>query len=648
MAVELNETTIEELKARTDLSDLIASYGISLRRSGSGVMACCPFHNEKTPSFHINTSKGFYHCFGCGESGDAIKFVQKYEGLSFMDAVKKLAGMCGMEIKSREKDPEAGRSKRLFALMADLAAFYHRCLLKTKEAAIAREYLERRRLGPEAQEDFIIGYAPAGSAIVMKWAEKHGYTPEEMEAAGVVKFPGRPGGSFYHRFSGRLMFTVRDRQGRVVAFSGRQLVEDRRSGKYVNSPETLIFKKGRVLFGFDKAASNIVRSPHREVICCEGQIDTIRLHTSGFNTAVASQGTAFTEDHAKMIRRVADSAVLMYDDDAAGHKATVKVASMLLAMEMPVRVVSLPDGDDPDSFLLKHPPEDLASRIASAESIVSFQCRMERAKERDPGSIDAVMRVTRAVLETIASCPGAVLRSSMVDEASRILSIPTAALMEDLGKVKSAKAAARPTQEENPAQDEEDSPVDEDTVQQAEDPAGAEQPDVVGVSAASAEPPPDREFAFMGFLMANEADPDIAGMVVAHFTPAMFASDFTRRFIGLWLDEARDGGDPFAAFQEGLCEMERKWFDRILSSSYRSDASGLGRAEILRDFARSLWCDRLRRERGLLPAAGDEAAATRRIEISMDLKRLQQSGWDDAARLIEGMISSMKKGEKDK
>ena len=134
MAVELNEATIEELKARTDLGELIASYGVSLRRSGSGVTACCPFHNEKTPSFHVNVSKGFYHCFGCGESGDAIKFVQKYEGLSFMDAVKKLAAMCGMEIKSRE-NPEAGRSKRLYALMADLAAFYHRCLAKTKEAA---------------------------------------------------------------------------------------------------------------------------------------------------------------------------------------------------------------------------------------------------------------------------------------------------------------------------------------------------------------------------------------------------------------------------------------------------------------------------------------------------------------------------------
>jgi len=325
---------------------------------------------------------------------------------------------------------------------------------------------------------------------------------------------------------------------------------------------------------------------------------------------------------------------------------------MLLAMEMPVRVVSLPDGDDPDSFLLKHPPEDLAERIAAAESIVSFQCRMERAKERNPGSIDAVMRITRAVLETIASCPGAVLRSSMVDEASRLLSIPTAALMEDLGKVKAAKAAARPAPVAAPSPDGPEA-VDAGMPADASAPADGNgvdesRPALVGATAASAEPPPDREFAFMGFLMANEADQDIARMVVAHFTPAMFASDFTRRFLGLWLDEARGGEDPFAAFQEGLCEMERKWFDRILSASCRSDASGLERAEIVRDFARSLWCDRLRRERGSLPAAGDDAAATRRIEISVDLKRLQQSDWDAAARLIDGMISSMTKGEKDK
>ena len=403
-AVGITENVLEEIKARTDLADLIASYGISLRRSGSSTTACCPFHNEKTPSFSINTAKGYYHCFGCGKSGDAIKFVQEYEGLSFVDAVKKLAAACGVSVEERQ-DPRAGERKRLYALMAELALFYHERLLKSAEATFARDYLAKRGLDGQPCEDFLIGYAPNGGAAVMDWATKHGYTAEEMESAGVVKPPNRPGGAFYHRFSGRLMFTIRDRQGRVVAFSGRQLVERKNSGKYVNSPETPIFKKSNVLFGFDRAAGEIARSPHREIICCEGQIDTIRLHVCGFRTAVASQGTAFTEEHAKMVRRVADAAVLMYDDDAAGHKATVKVATILLGMEMPVRVVSLPDGDDPDSFLRKHPAADLQAKIDAAESVVAFQCRIERAKERSPGSIDAVARVARAVVATIAACP---------------------------------------------------------------------------------------------------------------------------------------------------------------------------------------------------------------------------------------------------
>ena len=440
MAAGLTESVIEEIKARTDLAELIASYGVQVRHAGSSLKACCPFHHEKTPSFNINPSRGFYHCFGCGESGDAISFVMKMDGLTFPEAAQKLAAQCGVKVEAQE-DPEAGERKRLYALMAELAQFYHRCLLQTKEAQPARDYLASRDLGGQVQEDFLIGYAPNGVSVVLKWAEKHGYTPGELERAGVVKGPNRPGDAGYHRFGGRLMFTVRDRQGRVVAFSGRQLVERKNAGKYVNSPETPIFRKSNVLFGFDRAAGNIVKAPHREVICCEGQIDTIRLHMNGFATAVASQGTAFTEEHAKMISRVADAAVLMYDDDAAGHKATVKVAAMLLAREMPVRVVSLPDGDDPDSFLRTKGRDALQRLIDGAESIVGFQCRVERAKEANPASIDAVARVSKAVLSTLAACPSAILRASLVDEAAKNLGLPAAALAEELARL---KAAPRP------------------------------------------------------------------------------------------------------------------------------------------------------------------------------------------------------------
>ena len=168
MAKGITEATVEERKARIDLSELISSYGIAVKRAGSSVKACCPFHHEKTPSFHINEGKGFYHCFGCGESGDAIKFVRKMDGLTFVEAVTKLAEQCGVKIEETKDDPAAGRRKRLLALMAELAQFYRRCLLKAKEAEPARNYLKERELDEQVQEDFLIGYAPLGMAPMVK------------------------------------------------------------------------------------------------------------------------------------------------------------------------------------------------------------------------------------------------------------------------------------------------------------------------------------------------------------------------------------------------------------------------------------------------------------------------------------------------
>ena len=441
MARGITEATLEEIKSRIDLADLIASYGVQVKHAGSSKMASCPFHQDKKPSFSINDAKGFYHCFSCGESGDAIKFVERMEGLSFVEAVKKLADRCGVKIEETN-DPAAARRSRLFALMAELAAFYHRCLLKTREGEIARKYLASRDLGAEVQEEYLIGYAPAGAATVLKWAEKYGYTPQEMEESGVVRLPSRPGDKGYHRFGGRLMFTIRDKQGRVVGFSGRQLVESKNSGKYVNSPETPIFKKSNVLYGFDKAARAIARSTRHEVIVCEGQIDCIRLQTCGFPNAVAGQGTAFTDEHVRMLKTLAEQVALVYDDDAAGHKATVRSARLCLAVGLPVRVVSLPGGDDPDSFLRTHPADEFRAMLDDAESIVSFQVRTARALERNPDAVDAVNRVVHEVLATIAQCPNAVLRAGMAGEAARATGLPVVALTTELEKAREKLAKA--------------------------------------------------------------------------------------------------------------------------------------------------------------------------------------------------------------
>lgn len=631
----VGESTLEDIKSRIDLGDLISSYGIAVRHSGSSLMACCPFHNEKTPSFSINPSKGFYHCFGCGESGDAIKFVMKYEGLEFMDAVRKLADQCGVKIEERE-DPEAGRRKRLLALMAELAQFYHRCLGRMKEAELAREYLVKRDLGPKVQDDFMIGYAPNGVAPMLKWAEKYGYTPEELEAAGVIKGPSRPGDLGYHRFGGRLMFSVKDKQGRVVAFSGRQLVERKNSGKYVNSPETPIFKKSSVLFGFDRAAAEIARAPHREAIVCEGQIDAIRLHISGFPVAVASQGTAFTETHAKMLKRVADAVVLVFDDDAAGHKATVRTAAMLLASEMPVRVVSLPGGDDPDSFLRTKGADEFRKLLDKAESIVSFQCRVESAKEQNPKSIDAVSRVSRAVLSTVAACPSAILRASLADEAANLLGLPVAAVSEELERLRSQTVTQGPAVAASATDVEEP-----DGGFAGESPVEAEAP-LLGESAAEAEPPPKRELALAAFLLANERDAALDAIIGEFLPREVFAHDFTWGFVEAWRAGVASGEDVLAAFADGLAPRERAWFDELMLSAGRTNASSLSPVEIMQDYVRALWCDCLKRRRGSLPAAGGPETDIERMTISADLKRLNMVKWHTVKEMVRKLIKGGK------
>ena len=621
MAKGITEATVEEIKARIDLADLIASYGIQVKTAGASKKACCPFHHEKTPSFNINESKGFYHCFGCGESGDAIKFVQKMDGLTFVEAVKKLAEQCGVKIEEKE-DPAAGKRKRLLALMAELAQFYHRCLQKTKEAEPAREYLKSRDLGDDVQESFLIGYAPNGASTMIKWAEKYKYTAEEMEEAGVIKPPRGPGDQGYHRFGGRLMFSIRDKQGRVVAFSGRQLVASKNSGKYVNSPETLIFKKSNVLFGFDKAAGNIAKSAHHEAIVCEGQIDTIRLHISGFPVAVASQGTAFTEEHVKMLKKVADQVTLVFDDDAAGHKATIRTAGLFLAAEMPVRVVSLPEGDDPDSYLRKHPAEDFQKLLDNAESIMSFQVRAEKAKETNPDSIDAMARITKAVLNTIAQSKNAVIKAGMVGEASKLLGVPSAALNEELGKVKVETRIVK-----SPVNAEDAFEEDFSSEQPTDWPTDHVDEVVEGEDAAAVIPPPSRELALCAFLMANEYDKTLDGMIGEFLPPKVFAHDFTRRFVETWRAEVVKNEDLLQDFAGKLEGHEREWFDSVLLSGGKTESSGLSPTDILQDFVRALWADELKRERGSLPASGDAEADLRRMKLSMDLKRLSSVRW---------------------
>lgn len=481
--------------------------------------------------------------------------------MSFNEAVKVLADRCGVEIK-KEEDPEAKKRERLHKILSEASEFYRRCLkkMKTPQAQAARDYLASRELGEDIQDAFLIGYASERSDDMLIWGKKYGFSVEEMAEAGLLKLSDDPSRPPYHRFTGRLMFTIKDKLGKIVAFSGRLLKENKKAGKYVNSPETAIFKKSNVLYGIDRAAGNIARSPKREAIVCEGQIDCIRLHASGFPVAVASQGTAFTEKHAEMLSRVADSVLLVFDDDAAGHKATIKTATLLLSIAKPlaVRVIALPGGEDPDSFLRKYGADAFKKLMENAESIVSFQCRIEREKESNPESVDAIQRVSKAVLATIAPCPNAILRDALLSDAAKCLGLPKEALSDELRKSKGKSIAA-------PKKPAEDPPGASGAA--AEDTDGSSSDSVEDIPKA---PPSPAEMALLVFLATNEGDAEVKNALESilsnpKVSPPIIdkvSCQFVRDFIAAFLASSNI---PLTAFGENLPVDERAFFDYALS-----------------------------------------------------------------------------------
>ena len=621
MAFGVPESTIEEIRARTDLADLISSYGIQLRRAGSDYMACCPFHHEKTPSFHIQPDKGLYHCFGCGESGNCFTFVQKQEGMTFIEAVKKLAAGCGITVEEKE-DPEAGQRKRLLALHSQLADFFRRCLLQSKEAEPARAYLASRELPEAIVSQFKIGYAPLSAEAMRTWAKKYDFTDEDLVAAGVLLPSRYQNGSWFNRFGGRLMFTITDRQDRAIAFSGRILTNEKKAAKYVNSPETVLFKKSNVLFALAHAAPNIVKSPGREAIVCEGQIDVIRCHACGFPVAVASQGTAFTEEHVRILKKCADSVVLVFDGDGAGQKAAIRTGGEFLAAGVPVRVATLPEGEDPDSFLRTQGPEAFQARLDAAESVTSFQVRTLLAKETKPYSVRTVSDVSRAALETIAKCSSAVMRATLIGEAATLLGVPPAALQEDFLKV-SADVKRRPPPPEPVLSDE---PFEESSADSA--PAVP----LAGEDASSPKvnPPPTTETALCEFLMEHERDAarEVLAALVAEYLPdVVLEHPFTRAFVGAWRTGSAEGPDAITSLRDVLPPEMCVWLDNILLTEEKSVSSELSPEKILQDFLRRLWMEAVRRRQGELPAASTPENDAARLRYSTLIRQLQRGAW---------------------
>lgn len=454
MAKVLLKPLIEQIRAANDILEVIGAY-LPLKRAGSTFKALCPFHKEKTPSFNVHPQRQIFHCFGCGAGGDVFRFIMQYEGVDFLGAVRILAQRAGIRVEWGEAERREGPDKDLLLKIHEgVAALYHQALLKSPAA---RRYLEERELGEQIIRDFLLGYAPDAWDAVLRWGGKQGYSPAVLEAAGLlVASGGEEGrGRYYDRFRNRLMFPVRDELGRVVAFSGRVLpgadgsaTGRTEAAKYVNSPETALFRKGRVLYALDRARRTIVDS--RRAILCEGQIDVIRCHVAGFTNAVAVQGTALTEQHAQILKRYADSVTVVLDADAAGQEASLRSAELLLGAGLSVGVASLPPNEDPDSLICRKGAAAFQEVLDAARPLLRFQLDLLRQRE-DFSTEAGLLRAARAVLETISKAPTAVQRDHLLRQAAQELGLSEEALRQDLRRLERPAAVRAPAEEEPPA-----------------------------------------------------------------------------------------------------------------------------------------------------------------------------------------------------
>ena len=446
MARLIPENTLEQVRAASDIVEIIGGY-FPLKRAGGNHVALCPFHKEKSPSFNVNPQRQIYHCFGCHAGGDVFKFIQEYEHIGFLDAVKRLAERAGIPLEM-EEDPRAGEKRRekdaLLKVHEHLAQRWHRVLLNDAAGQPARDYLQARGVSAEAVEAFRLGFAPGDWEDTVNWAKAQKHDPRVMEQAGLV---ASKDGRQYGRFRARLMFPIHDEQGRVIGFSGRVLDADVKGAKYVNSPETPLFHKSKVIYGLDKARRPIIAA--ESALICEGQLDTIACHMAGIENVVAPQGTALTADHARVLKRYANEVILCFDSDTAGQAAAVRSLDGLLESELAIRVMTVPAPHDPDSFIRDEGAEAFRKLMEVAPGFFDFFLQ-HLAAENDTGSDRGRQAVIRAMGEAVRKTHDAVLLDRAAQQTALAVGASAEAVHAEFARLPKERAY-RPREDDVPA-----------------------------------------------------------------------------------------------------------------------------------------------------------------------------------------------------
>jgi DNA primase len=421
----ISDDIINQIRDRTDIVEIVGQY-VSLTRAGQNLKGLCPFHQEKSPSFTVSPSRQIFHCFGCGAGGNVFTFLTRITGASFPETVRELGRKVGIEVQESavQGGPQAAQTGRIEQLNRAAAAWFQQNLREAQGGTEAREYLVRRGIQQATIDRFSIGVAPAEWDGLIKSLTKQGFSQGDLASAGLI-IARDNGSGFYDRFRARVMFTITDLRKRVVGFGGRVLGEG--TPKYLNSPDTALFKKGQTLFALDVAREAVTRT--KTVIVVEGYFDAIALHQAGLTHTVATLGTALTLEHIQVLRRFASKVVLLFDPDAAGERAALRGLDLFVNSGLGVKVVSLPAGEDPDTYVRKEGPESFARLEEQAPSLLDFALE-HNLKTAESSTIEGRIRSVDEVLRILQKSEHPIEREERIRLVAERLGINQQRLIE--------------------------------------------------------------------------------------------------------------------------------------------------------------------------------------------------------------------------
>lgn len=454
-----NNNIVETIKERLDIAEFIRQYVPGLKRSGKTWKACCPFHNEKTPSFTCNSEKGLFYCFGCQAAGDIFTFLMKMENLSFNEALRKLADLAGVEYQPIGQMTADEQRRMDTRKLLDFAKnFYHRNLMGRGGEGV-RNYIKKRNLTKETAEKFELGYAPNNPTGFCQYARANGYTPEALKTAGLCVLTPYGARDYYR---GRLMFPIINQRGETVGFGGRILGDG--EPKYLNSPDTILFSKSKVLYGLNFAGPAIRQAG--KAVLLEGYMDVIGCHQAGVEYTVAPLGTSLTAEHAKLLKRYTQNVTVLFDPDSAGIKAALRGGLILIENGLFVKVAALPEGLDPDEYIAQYGKESFENILAKAQDLIEFHTRLQLCAYPQPLCAQDKTQVVSELVETVAKQPDEIVRREWVKYVAERVNVDEQLVLERLHQQTAAPkytvlktAAPRQETAAQPA-----SPIEEDLI----------------------------------------------------------------------------------------------------------------------------------------------------------------------------------------